>query len=153
MSNEEYDNIDTDKIMKSISMIEENSLKINNLLNKIKENNEKVENNKKLVQYLMEHTDFKDNKLNILIPGNIFNKIERKIAVQYIQSQIEKYNKENVMNKEELINVKKLFVQNIENVSELHFIEPDIFNEIFPLLKFKFPKEFKQKDDDLSDDD
>ena len=43
MSNEEYDNIDTDKIMKSISMIEENSLKINNLLNKIKENNEKVE--------------------------------------------------------------------------------------------------------------
>lgn len=153
MSNEEYDNIDTDKIMKSISMIEENSLKINNLLNKIKENNEKVENNKKLVQYLMEHTDFKDNKLNILIPGNIFNKIERKIAVQYIQSQIEKFNKENVMNKEELINVKKLFVQNIENVSELHFIEPDIFNEIFPLLKFKFPKEFKQKDDDLSDDD
>lgn len=153
MSNEEYDNIDTDKIMKSISMIEENSLKINNLLNKIKENNEKVENNKKLVQYLMEHTDFKDNKLNILIPGNIFNKIERKIAVQYIQSQIEKFNKENVLNKEELINVKKLFVQNIENVSELHFIEPDIFNEIFPLLKFKFPKEFKQKDDDLSDDD
>lgn len=153
MSNEEYDNIDTDKIMKSISMIEENSLKINNLLNKIKENNEKVENNKKLVQYLMEHTDFKDNELNILIPGNIFNKIERKIAVQYIQSQIEKFNKENVMNKEELINVKKLFVQNIENVSELHFIEPDIFNEIFPLLKFKFPKEFKQKDDDLSDDD
>jgi len=153
MSNEEYDNIDTDKIMKSISMIEENSLKINNLLNKIKENNEKVENNKKLVQYLMEHTDFKDNELNILIPGNIFNKIERKIAVQYIQSQIEKFNKENVLNKEELINVKKLFVQNIENVSELHFIEPDIFNEIFPLLKFKFPKEFKQKDDDLSDDD
>ena len=153
MSNEEYDNIDTDKIMKSISMIEENSLKINNLLNKIKENNEKVENNKKLVQYLMEHTDFKDNKLNILIPGNIFNKIERKIAVQYIQGQIEKFNKENVLNKEELINVKKLFVQNIENVSELHFIEPDIFNEIFPLLKFKFPKEFKQKDDDLSDDD
>lgn len=153
MSNEEYDNIDTDKIMKIISMIEENSLKINNLLNKIKENNEKVENNKKLVQYLMEHTDFKDNELNILIPGNIFNKIERKIAVQYIQSQIEKFNKENVMNKEELINVKKLFVQNIENVSELHFIEPDIFNEIFPLLKFKFPKEFKQKDDDLSDDD
>ena len=153
MSNEEYDNIDTDKIMKSISMIEENSLKINNLLNKIKENNEKAENNKKLVQYLMEHTDFKDNELNILIPGNIFNKIERKIAVQYIQSQIEKFNKENVLNKEELINVKKLFVQNIENVSELHFIEPDIFNEIFPLLKFKFPKEFKQKDDDLSDDD
>jgi hypothetical protein len=153
MSNEEYDNIDTDKIMKIISMIEENSLKINNLLNKIKENNEKVENNKKLVQYLMEHTDFKDNELNILIPGNIFNKIERKIAVQYIQSQIEKFNKENVMNKEELINVKKLFVQNIENVSELHFIEPDIFNEIFPLLKLKFPKEFKQKDDDLSDDD
>ena len=153
MSNEEYDNIDTDKIMKIISMIEENSLKINNLLNKIKENNEKVENNKKLVQYLMEHTDFKDNELNILIPGNIFNKIERKIAVQYIQSQIEKFNKENVLNKEELINVKKLFVQNIENVSELHFIEPDIFNEIFPLLKFKFPKEFKQKDDDLSDDD
>jgi hypothetical protein len=153
MSNEEYDNIDTDKIMKSISMIEENSLKINNLLNKIKENNEKVENNKKLVQYLMEHTDFKDNELNILIPGNIFNKIERKIAVQYIQGQIEKFNKENVLNKEELINVKKLFVQNIENVSELHFIEPDIFNEIFPLLKFKFPKEFKQKDDDLSDDD
>ena len=153
MSNEEYDNIDTDKIMKSISMIEENSLKINNLLNKIKENNEKVENNKKLVQYLMEHTDFKDNELNILIPGNIFNKIERKIAVQYIQSQNEKFNKENVLNKEELINVKKLFVQNIENVSELHFIEPDIFNEIFPLLKFKFPKEFKQKDDDLSDDD
>ena len=150
MSNED---IDTDKIMKSISMIEENSLKINNLLNKIKENNEKVENNKKLVQYLMEHTDFKDNELNILIPGNIFNKIERKIAVQYIQSQIEKFNKENVLNKEELINVKKLFVQNIENVSELHFIEPDIFNEIFPLLKFKFPKEFKQKDDDLSDDD
>ena len=65
MSNEEYDNIDTDKIMKSISMIEENSLKINNLLNKIKENNEKVENNKKLVQYLMEHTDFKDNELNL----------------------------------------------------------------------------------------
>ena len=153
MSNEEYDNIDTDKIMKSISMIEENSLKINNLLNKIKENNEKVENNKKLVQYLMEHTDFKDNELNILIPGNIFNKIERKIAVQYIQGQIEKFNKENVLNKEELINVKKLFVQNIENVSELHFIEPDIFNKIFPLLKFKFPKEFKQKDDDLSDDD
>ena len=153
MSNEEYDNIDTDKIMKSISMIEENSLKINNLLNKIKENNEKVENNKKLVQYLMEHTDFKDNELNILIPGNIFNKIERKIAVQYIQGQIEKFNKENVLNKEELINVKKLFVQNIENVSELHFIEPDIFNEIFPLLKFKFPKELKQKDDDLSYDD
>ena len=65
MSNEEYDNIDTDKIMKSISMIEENSLKINNLLNKIKENNEKVENNKKLVQYLMEHTDFKYNELNL----------------------------------------------------------------------------------------
>ncbi len=154
MSNEEFkDDLNTDKLMKSISMIEENTIKINKIKNKINENNEKIYNNKKLINYLMEHTEFKDNELNILIPGNIFEKIERKIAVQLIQSQIDIIQKENIKYNEELNYIKDKFIELIENVNELNFVEPDIFSEIFPLIKKKFPNQFKQKNDDSSDED
>jgi len=154
MSHEEFkDDLNTDKLMKSISMIEENTIKINKIKNKINENDEAISNNKKLIKYLMEHTEFKDNELNILIPGNIFEKIERKNAVQLIQSQIDIIQKENIQNKEELNYIKDKFIESIENVNELNFVEPNIFSEIFPLIKKKFPNEFKQKNDDSSDDD
>ena len=154
MSNEEFkDDLNTDKLMKSISMIEENTIKINKIKNKINENNEKIYNNKKLINYLMEHTEFKDNELNILIPGNIFEKIERKIAVQFIQSRIDISQKENIKYNEELNYIKDKFIELIENVNELNFVEPDIFSEIFPLIKKKFPNQFKQKNDDSSDED
>ena len=154
MSNEEFkDDLNTDKLMKIISKIEENTIKINKIKNKINENNEKIYNNKKLINYLMEHTEFKDNELNILIPGNIFEKIERKIAVQLIQSQIDIIQKENIKYNEELNYIKDKFIELIENVNELNLVEPDIFSEIFPLIKKKFPNQFKQKNDDSSDED
>ena len=146
MSNEEFkDDLNTDKLMKSISMIEENTIKINKIKNKINENNEKIYNNKKLINYLMEHTEFKDNELNILIPGNIFEKIERKIAVQLIQSQIDIIQKENIKYNEELNYIKDKFIELIENVNELNFVEPDIFIKILPLIKKKYNIQFNQK--------
>ena len=85
MSNEEIkDDLNTDKLMKIITKIEENTIKINKIKDKINENEKKISNNKELIKYLMEHTEFRDNELTILIPGNIFEKIERKIAVPFI---------------------------------------------------------------------
>ena len=154
MSNEEIkDDLNTDKLMKIITKIEENTIKINKIKDKINENEKKISNNKELIKYLMEHTEFRDNELTILIPGNIFEKIERKIAVPFIQSRINFIQKENIKYKEELDYIKETFIESIEDVNEFNYFEPNIFSELFPLIKKKFPNEFKQKNDNSSDED
>ena len=83
--------------------------------------------------------------------NGVFHEIQRKDSIQYIQNIISNCikNKANIDSK--LNEIKKKIIDIIEDPVEMDILDKDIFDLILPFASKKFPKYFKNNNDDEFD--
>ena len=158
MAEEDEPILDNKKMLEKITKIEQLSQNLISMNNEYSINNDLLLKNKELINYLYDHQNVKDLQFYMLYPNmnivndiksGVFHELSRKDSIQYIQKMIST-SIENKKSIDAKINeIKKKLIEFIEDPVEMDILDKEIYDMILPLASKKFPKYFKNNEEEI----